>query len=60
MNIFSLAHINELALRLPDPAKATERVLRLPLVPFGVFLAPASAVMLIWGDRLLGRVFFTP
>ena len=33
---------------------------RLPLVPFGVFLAPAAAVMLIWGDRLLGRVFFAP
>jgi len=31
--------------------------LRLPLVPFGVFLAPAAVVMLIWGDRLLGRVF---
>jgi leader peptidase (prepilin peptidase) / N-methyltransferase len=25
----------------------------LPLVPFGVFLAPAGAVMLLWGDRLL-------
>jgi leader peptidase (prepilin peptidase) / N-methyltransferase len=34
--------------------------LRLPLVPFGVFLAPAAVVMLIWGDRLLGRVFLTP
>jgi leader peptidase (prepilin peptidase) / N-methyltransferase len=30
---------------------------QLPLVPFGVFLAPAAAVMLIWGDQLLGRVF---
>ena len=29
----------------------------LPLVPFGVFLAPAAAIMLLWGDRLLGRVF---
>jgi prepilin signal peptidase PulO-like enzyme (type II secretory pathway) len=34
--------------------------LRLPLVPFGVFLAPAAVVMLLWGDRLLGRVFLTP
>jgi leader peptidase (prepilin peptidase)/N-methyltransferase len=34
--------------------------LRLPLVPFGVFLAPAAVVMLIWGDRLLGRVFLAP
>lgn len=33
--------------------------LQLPLVPFGVFLAPAAVVMLIWGDRLLGRVFST-
>jgi leader peptidase (prepilin peptidase) / N-methyltransferase len=33
--------------------------LQLPLVPFGVFLAPAAVVMLIWGDRLLGRVFPT-
>ena len=25
-----------------------------PLVPFGVFLAPASVVSLLWGDALLG------
>ena len=35
---------------------ATARV-ELPLVPFGVFLAPAAAIMLIWGDQILGRVF---
>jgi leader peptidase (prepilin peptidase)/N-methyltransferase len=29
----------------------------LPLVPFGVFLAPAAVVMLLWGDRLLDRMF---
>lgn len=29
----------------------------LPLVPFGVFLAPAAVIMLIWGDQILGRVF---
>lgn len=29
----------------------------LPLVPFGVFLAPASAVMLLWGDQLIDRLF---
>lgn len=29
----------------------------LPLVPFGVFLAPAAAIMLIWGDQILRRVF---
>jgi prepilin signal peptidase PulO-like enzyme (type II secretory pathway) len=26
-------------------------------VPFGVFLAPAAVIMLIWGDVILGRVF---
>lgn len=29
----------------------------MPLVPFGVFLAPAAGIMLIWGDRIIGRVF---
>jgi leader peptidase (prepilin peptidase)/N-methyltransferase len=29
----------------------------LPLVPFGVFLAPAGAVMLLWGDQLIDRLF---
>lgn len=29
----------------------------LPLVPFGVFLAPAAAVMLLWGDQLIDRMF---
>lgn len=28
----------------------------MPLVPFGVFLAPAAAVMLVWGYPLLARV----
>ena len=42
------------------PLDAGQQSLRLPLVPFGVFLAPAAAVMLLWGDRLLGRVFLTP
>ena len=31
--------------------------LNLPLVPFGVFLAPAAVIMLFFGDRLLARVF---
>jgi leader peptidase (prepilin peptidase)/N-methyltransferase len=39
---------------------ATQAPLRLPLVPFGVFLAPAAVVMLLWGERLLGRVFLAP
>ena len=42
------------------PLGAEQPSLRLPLVPFGVFLAPAAAVMLVWGDRLLGRVFLAP
>jgi len=28
-----------------------------PLVPFGVFLAPAAVIMLIWGHRIIGSVF---
>lgn len=36
---------------------ATTAPVELPLVPFGVFLAPAAAIMLIWGDRILGTVF---
>jgi leader peptidase (prepilin peptidase)/N-methyltransferase len=39
---------------------ATQEPLQLPLVPFGVFLAPAAVVMLLWGERLLGRVFLAP
>ena len=31
--------------------------LALPLVPFGVFLAPAAVIMLFFGDELLNRVF---
>ncbi len=31
MNIFSLAHLNKLAGRLPDPATAVHRVIRVPL-----------------------------
>ena len=27
----------------------------LPLVPFGLFLAPAAVVMLLWGDQILAR-----
>jgi leader peptidase (prepilin peptidase)/N-methyltransferase len=29
---------------------------QMPLVPFGVFLAPAAAIMLLWGDQLLDRI----
>ena len=36
---------------------ATQQSLQLPMVPFGVFLSPAAALMLTWGDQLLGRVF---
>ena len=31
--------------------------MQLPLVPFGVFLAPAGAIMLIWGDVLIAQLF---
>jgi leader peptidase (prepilin peptidase)/N-methyltransferase len=29
----------------------------LPLVPFGLFLAPAAVMMLLWGDQLIDRLF---
>lgn len=35
----------------------TEPEITLPLVPFGVFLAPAAVIMLFFGDELLNRVF---
>ena len=47
-----LATQHELAL-----GGAASAPIELPLVPFGVFLAPASAIMLLWGDQILGRVF---
>jgi leader peptidase (prepilin peptidase) / N-methyltransferase len=31
--------------------------MELPLVPFGVFLAPAAVVMLLWGDQLIDLLF---
>ena len=31
--------------------------MEMPLVPFGVFLAPAAVIMLMWGDQILGKVF---
>lgn len=35
-------------------ARAQGKEFETPLVPFGVFLAPAAAVALLWGDALLG------
>lgn len=35
-------------------ARARGEAFSTPLVPFGVFLAPASVVALLWGDALLG------
>ena len=29
----------------------------MPLVPFGLFLAPAAVAMLLWGDQLIDRLF---
>ena len=34
-------------------ARATKTEFDPPLVPFGVFLAPAAVVALLWGDRLI-------
>ena len=39
---------------------ANDSELTLPLVPFGVFLAPAAVIMLFFGDELLARVFLGP
>lgn len=36
---------------------SSEAEITLPLVPFGVFLAPAAVIMLFYGDELLNRVF---
>lgn len=36
----------------PRPEGSAE----MPLVPFGVFLAPASVVMLLWGDAIIARL----
>jgi leader peptidase (prepilin peptidase)/N-methyltransferase len=49
-------------LRRDRVAQQTELALgaapaEMPLVPFGVFLAPAAAAMLLWGDAILGKVF---
>jgi leader peptidase (prepilin peptidase)/N-methyltransferase len=38
----------ELALGAPS--------VQMPLVPFGVFLAPAAVIMLLWGDQLIDRI----
>ena len=34
-------------------ARKTSSDFNPPLVPFGVFLAPAAVVALLWGDRLI-------
>jgi leader peptidase (prepilin peptidase)/N-methyltransferase len=43
-----VTHQTELALGAPP--------VHMPLVPFGVFLAPAAVIMLLWGDQLLDRI----
>jgi leader peptidase (prepilin peptidase) / N-methyltransferase len=55
--VYPIAHV-----RRGRVASQTELALgssrvELPLVPFGVFLAPAAAVMLLWGDQLIDRLF---
>ena len=42
---------------LPLGGDSARPPVELPLVPFGVFLAPASAVMLLWGPEILDRLF---
>ncbi len=44
---------------LPIGTDAAVPAAELPLVPFGVFLAPAAVIMLFWGHALL-RTLFAP
>ncbi|MDF1501901.1 A24 family peptidase [Roseisolibacter sp. H3M3-2] len=37
----------------------TEAVFELPHIPFGVFLAPAALLTLLWGDRMIAWYFAT-
>jgi len=36
-----------------------DAVFELPPVPFGVFLAPATLLTLLWGDRMIAWYFAT-
>ena len=42
---------------LPLGGESARLPVELPLVPFGLFLAPASTIMLLWGPQILARVF---
>ena len=46
---------NDEPLVSPESADGGGAATELPLVPFGVFLAPAAVIMLLWGDALLAR-----
>jgi leader peptidase (prepilin peptidase)/N-methyltransferase len=52
----ALGSVTFLAAVLPVAAwraRRAGRELEVPLVPFGVFLAPAGLVALLWGDALV-------
>ncbi len=56
--VFMLVVYPMVRLRRPQPAVAGDGVIEgaggeLPHVPFGVFLAPAAVIALIWGDQLV-------
>jgi leader peptidase (prepilin peptidase)/N-methyltransferase len=53
----AIARRRRLTAQTELPLGAPAAPVELPLVPFGVFLAPAAVVMLLWGDRVLGWVF---
>ena len=42
---------------LPLGGESVRPPVELPLVPFGLFLAPASTIMLLWGPEIFARAF---
>lgn len=55
--VYPVAHLRRGRARSQTELALGGTATEMPLVPFGVFLAPAAAVMLVWGDRVLGWVF---
>lgn len=54
--VYPIARIRQAAYREQTELALGGASFQPPLVPFGVFLAPAALVMLLWGDQLLARL----